>query len=116
MGHNYYRLKQVDIDGNSSLHPKVIDLQWGANGSTVTVYPNPTQGVVNIDVYATRNQLTAVKVMDMSGRVVKQVLAQSEAGMNKLSIDLGDVAQGLYTIQVYENDQLTHVERVRKSE
>jgi hypothetical protein len=54
--------------------------------------------------------------MDMSGRVVKQVLAQSETGMNKLTIDLGDVAQGLYTIQVYENDQLTHVERVRKAE
>jgi hypothetical protein len=116
LGHNYYRLKQVDIDGNFSMLPKIVDLQWGANGSTVTVYPNPTQGLVNIDVFATRNQLTAVKVMDMSGRIVKQVLAQSEAGMNKLSIDLGDVAQGLYTIQVYENDQLTHVERVRKSE
>jgi hypothetical protein len=116
LGHNYYRLKQVDIDGNNTLHPKIVDLQWGANGSTVTIYPNPTQGVVNIDVFATRNQLTAVKVMDMSGRIVKQVLAQSEAGMNKLTIDLGDVAQGLYTIQVYENDQLTHVERVRKAE
>ncbi|MBU3677769.1 MAG: T9SS type A sorting domain-containing protein, partial [Chitinophagaceae bacterium] len=78
--------------------------------------PNPTQGLVNIDVYATRNQLTGVKVLDMSGRVVKQILAQSEAGMNKLSIDLGDIAQGIYTIQVYENDQLTHVERVRKAE
>ncbi|MBU3675750.1 MAG: T9SS type A sorting domain-containing protein, partial [Chitinophagaceae bacterium] len=116
LGHNYYRLKQVDIDGNNSIHAKIVDLQWGANGNTVSVYPNPTQGLVNIDVYATRNQLTGVKVLDMSGRVVKQILAQSEAGMNKLSVDLSEIAQGLYTIQVYANDQMIHVERVRKTE
>jgi hypothetical protein len=51
----------------------------------------------------------------MSGRIVKQIEARSEAGMNKLSVDLGDVAQGIYTLQVFENGQMTFVERVRKA-
>lgn len=115
LGHNYYRLQQMDIDGKKSYHANVVDLIWGSNGSTVSVYPNPSQGVVNIDLYTVKAQNTLIKVLDMSGRIVKQIEARSEAGMNKLSVDLGDVAQGIYTLQVFENGQMTFVERVRKA-
>lgn len=115
LGHNYYRLQQVDIDGKKSYHANVVDLIWGSNGSSVSVYPNPSQGVVNIDLYTIKAQTTNIKVLDMSGRIVKQIEARSEAGMNKLSVDLGDVAQGVYTLQVFENGQMTFVERVRKT-
>jgi hypothetical protein len=115
LGHNYYRLQQHDIDGKKSYHANVVDLIWGSNGSTVSVYPNPSQGVVNIDLYTVKAQNTLIKVLDMSGRIVKQIEARSEAGMNKLSVDLGDVAQGIYTLQVFENGQMTFVERVRKT-
>jgi len=115
LGHNYYRLQQVDLDGNSAQHAKVVDLIWGANGSTVSLYPNPTKDVLNIDLYTTRVQNTTVKVLDMSGRIVKQIQARSEAGMNKLSISLGDIASGVYTVQVFENDVLSHVGKVELS-
>ena len=115
LGHNYYRLQQHDIDGKKSYHANVVDLIWGSNGSSVSVYPNPSQGVVNIDLYTVKAQNTLIKVLDMSGRIVKQIEARSEAGMNKLSVDLGDVAQGIYTLQVFENGQMTFVERVRKT-
>jgi hypothetical protein len=114
-GHNYYRLQQVDLDGNSTLNAKVVDLIWGADGSTVSLYPNPTKDVLNIDLYTTRVQNTTVKVLDMSGRIVKQIQARSEAGMNKLSISLGDIASGVYTVQVFENDVLSHVGKVELS-
>jgi hypothetical protein len=116
LGHNYYRLQQVDLDQQSTLNAKVVDLIWGTNGSTVSIYPNPTQDVLNIDLYTTKVQNTTVKVLDMSGRIVKQIQARSEVGMNKLSISLGEVAGGIYTVQVYENDQLTHVDKVRKAD
>jgi hypothetical protein len=115
LGHNYYRLQQVDLDGNSAQHAKVVDLIWGASGSTVSLYPNPTKDVLNIDLYTTRVQNTTVKVLDMSGRIVKQIQARSEAGMNKLSISLGDIASGVYTVQVFENDVLSHVGKVELS-
>jgi hypothetical protein len=115
LGHNYYRLEQVDIDGKASMHAKVVDLIWGANGSTVSLYPNPTQDVLNIDLYTSKVQNTTVKVLDMSGRVVKQMQARSEAGMNSLSISLGELASGVYTVQVYDNDKLSHVGKVKKN-
>ncbi len=116
LGHNYYRLQQVDIDNHSTMNAKVVDIIWGTNGSTVSIYPNPTQDVLNIDLYTTKVQNTTVKVLDMSGRIVKQVQARSEAGMNKLSLSLGDIASGVYTVQVFENDQLTHVSKVKKND
>jgi hypothetical protein len=116
LGHNYYRLQQVDIDNHSTMNAKVVDIIWGTNGSTVSIYPNPTQNVLNIDLYTSKVQNTTVKVLDMSGRIVKQVQARSEAGMNKLSLSLGDIASGVYTVQVFENDQLTHVSKVKKND
>jgi hypothetical protein len=82
----------------------------------VRIYPNPTQDVLNIDLYTSKVQNTTVKVLDMSSRIVKQVQARSEAGMNKLSLNLGDIASGVYTVQVFENDQLTHVSKVKKND
>ena len=116
LGHNYYRLQQVDVDNKVSVHAKIVDLIWGANGSTVSIYPNPTKDILNIDLYTTKVQNTTVKVLDMSGRTVKQVQAQSAVGMNNITISLGEFAPGLYTVQVYENDKLMQTGKVRKSE
>jgi hypothetical protein len=116
LGHNYYRLQQVDIDNHSTMNAKVVDIIWGTNGSTVSIYPNPTQDVLNIDLYTSKVQNTTVKVLDMSGRIVKQIQGRSEAGMNKLSISLGEIASGVYTVQVFENDNLTHVSKVKKND
>jgi hypothetical protein len=98
------------------MNAKVVDIIWGTNGSTVSIYPNPTQDVLNIDLYTSKVQNTTVKVLDMSGRIVKQIQGRSEAGMNKLSISLGEIASGVYTVQVFENDNLTHVSKVKKND
>jgi hypothetical protein len=116
LGHNYYRLEQVDIDNHATLNQQIVDLIWGSNGSTVSIYPNPTKDVLNIDLYTSKVQNTTVKVLDMSGRIIKQIQARSEAGMNKLSISLGDIASGIYTVQIFENDQLTQVSKVKKND
>ncbi|HMT72378.1 MAG TPA: T9SS type A sorting domain-containing protein, partial [Saprospiraceae bacterium] len=100
LGHNYYRLQQVDIDNKVSVHAQIVDLIWGANGSTVSIYPNPTTDILNIDLYATSAQNTTVKLLDMSGRVIRQVQAKSSVGMNNIQLSLGEIASGVYTVQV----------------
>ncbi|MBK9482453.1 MAG: T9SS type A sorting domain-containing protein [Bacteroidetes bacterium] len=116
LGHNYYRLQQVDIDNKVSVHAQIVDLIWGANGSTVSIYPNPTTDILNIDLYATSAQNTTVKLLDMSGRVIRQVQAKSAVGMNNIQLSLGEIASGVYTVQVYENNHLTHTSKVKKND
>ena len=114
IGHNYYRLRQTDIDGQSRLEAKVVDLIRRADGQTVRVYPNPTEGVLQVSVYEQRSTRLKLVVRDMSGRVVKTVEAQTVIGHNPLTLDLSDVAQGIYTLQCYSDGELITTERVRK--
>jgi hypothetical protein len=115
LGHNYYRLQQTDLDNKLSVHAQIVDLIWGANGSTVSIYPNPTTDILNIDLYAATAQNTTVKLLDMSGRVIKQIQAKSAVGMNNIKLSMGEITSGVYTIQVYENNTLSHTSKVKKN-
>jgi Secretion system C-terminal sorting domain/Fibronectin type III domain len=81
----------------------------------VSVYPNPTSDELNIDVVMDNETMTTVKVMDMSGRVVKQIQASTIIGQNNIKISLAELTAGLYTIQVINNDKLMNVSRVSKN-
>ena len=50
----------------------------------------------------------------MSGRTVKQIFAKSNAGMNNITISIAELASGIYTMQLFENDKLTFVQKVKK--
>jgi hypothetical protein len=114
MGHNYYRLEQVDINGTSNLYNKIIDLFRSENGTTATIYPNPAQDKLNIDLYTAKQSDVEIKIMNMYGAVVKQILATTQEGTNTLKIDLKELAKGVYTIVLQENGQRTLVEKITK--
>ncbi|MBU3675673.1 MAG: T9SS type A sorting domain-containing protein, partial [Chitinophagaceae bacterium] len=114
LGHNYYRLRQTDIDGQSKLEAKVVDLIRRAEGGSISIYPNPTEGVLQVSVYEQSAGAIKLVVRDMSGRVVKTVEAQTASGNNQLSVDLSAVAQGIYTLQCYSHGELVVTERIRK--
>ena len=116
IGHNYYRLQQVDVDGHSTYESRIVDLIWDNDGNSVTMYPNPTTDVLNIDLFATEASTTSVRISDMSGRTVKSVLLKSVAGMNNVTISLSELANGLYTVQIVTNDKLSFVQKVRKND
>lgn len=114
-GHNYYRLQQVDRDGKLSTNAQVVDLYRSNSGNEVSIYPNPVKDVLHIELYASQAQNNTIKVIDMSGRLVKQLQVSSVSGVNNLELNLTDVASGLYSIEVYANDHMMHVSRIRKS-
>jgi hypothetical protein len=116
MGHNYYRLQQVDLNGTKSYQSQIVDLIWNGDGHTVTIYPNPTSNVLHVDLYTTDAVNAVVKIMDMSGRTVKSIMARTEAGLNNLTISMTELASGLYTVQISENGVQTFVEKVRKND
>lgn len=115
-GHNYYRLEQVDLNGQHSVQSKVLDLIRTGAGSIVQLYPNPVQQTLNIEWYAEKSVVSAVKVFDMSGRMVQQIQANLQSGINTLTMDFSTMASGIYTVQLFEDDHLSFVEQVRKTQ
>jgi hypothetical protein len=78
------------------------------------VYPNPVRDVLNIEVSNSENQLTIVRLFDISGRLVKELQAQHEAGQNVMKLDLSEFANGMYTVMVFGNDKLLLSNKVDK--
>ncbi len=113
IGHNYYRLEQVDMDGKMS-YSNIIDLVWGADGSVVSIYPNPATDKLNIDVAIDKVTQMEVRLLDMSGRVVKSAVRRTAKGVNNITLSLSDVAAGVYGVQIYDNNTLIHNSKVNK--
>ena len=66
--------------------------------ATVSVYPNPsTQGDVNISLNSSTGVITGARLMDMAGRVLREVTGLS-AG--ELAMHTGDLRSGLYLVEV----------------
>jgi hypothetical protein len=109
LGHTYYRLAQVDKDGKSTLS-QVVDLFRDANGNVVNVYPNPTSSALNIELTINNTQPTILKLSDLSGRVIKEIIAIYTV----TQIDLNDVAKGIYLLQVSQDNQVISTQKVEK--
>ncbi len=90
-----YRIRQVDIDSRSK-YSEVRSVRGLDQKGTIIVYPNPTNdGKVNV-VFEDKNVIREIALIDMSGRVVKQMKNVSN---NNIVID--NLLSGMYTLRVY---------------
>lgn len=86
---NYYRLKQVDLDGKFSYSPVRLVKFTGKNVLTIT--PNPASSFVK--VYSSASPLN-INIYDQSGRkVASQVLTNGMVQFN-----ISGLAKGTYTV------------------
>ena len=111
LGHHYYRLKQVDIDGKAS-YSNTIDVQRNGVG-TCALYPNPSAGEFNLMFNAGYSSLQ-VKVYDMSGRLVRSYQKNVEQGQTHMRMQEESLADGLYTVQVIADEERLGVFRWEK--
>ncbi|TKK67945.1 T9SS type A sorting domain-containing protein [Ilyomonas limi] len=98
-GKNYYRLKRVDITGNSALSPvKLVTVQSAA---VATIFPNPTHGAVNVIINSkVKDNITAV-LTDMKGTVVHQEIIPVTAHSSQYVLHINqNLAHGLYSLQL----------------
>jgi hypothetical protein len=61
----------------------------------IRIYPNPTSGMFTVD--AEQKQLKALKIVDLSGRVVYEVSNLTES---KIDVDISNESSGSYYIQI----------------
>jgi hypothetical protein len=80
----------------------------------IRVYPNPVGDMLHIQVTNSTSASTTIKVFDLSGRKIREVRANTQIGTNDLEIDMSNVSKGIYTIQIFEDEKLTHVSKITK--
>jgi len=97
-GITQYRLKQLDIDNRSSYSLIRSVRGDGQKGKTI-VYPNPSSdGKVSI-IFEDVNGPRDISIMDVSGRVVKQM-----KGVTNNNIVIENLNAGFYTVRIVNNE------------
>ncbi len=94
-GINYYRLKQVDLDGEF-IRTAIVPVEYNVI-TKLGIYPNPTKG----QVFIQQNEypITSVELVSVGGRQIAMDFAK---GDNGVTVDCGKMATGTYTVVVVD--------------
>ena len=105
VGDNYYRLRQVDKDGRSS-YSKIVHIVFGAQ-PFILAYPNPAKNTVKIGGL---NAAASLSIIDMSGKMLHQYTATG----SDYTINIQNLAAGVYFIRVKQGNTLTTLKLVKQ--
>ncbi|MCF8256440.1 MAG: endonuclease [Flavobacteriales bacterium] len=67
---------------------------------TVGIYPNPTEGLLNMTLDMRQSDVLNVHLFDISGRSVYSHAINAPAGASQHQLDLNGTAKGVYLLQV----------------
>ena len=73
------------------------------------VYPNPSQGNLAVDINTKDDGIIQLDILNSVGGVVSQRNFAIILGKNNITVDLADLAKGLYFFRITLNGQIqTH--------
>ena len=98
-GVRYYRLKIIDNDGSykySAIRPVVFE-----EAITWEVFPNPSSGIFKLSFQVENDEAIAIKVYDISGKIIYQHISKGSGFVQQININLHDsrFANGLYLLE-----------------
>jgi hypothetical protein len=110
----YYRLKQVDNDGQFQ-YSNVVRLRFKSASFYINrIYPQPGSGIIHVDVI-NKNEKTncTMSMVNVSGAEVKSSTTTLNKGGNIINLDISSLAKGVYFLKLIANETQV-VERVIK--
>lgn len=102
----YYRLKQIDNDGRSSLS-NVVRLSYDKGSKPSIVYPNPTNGIITLSIGDPKLIGTNAELLDVAGRKLQSIPITSLSQ----NFDLTNYVNGTYIIRLKNKESLKVVKQ-----
>ncbi|MCW3085269.1 MAG: hypothetical protein JWP12_2635 [Bacteroidetes bacterium] len=105
----YFGSDTLVSDGGYNVCTGKIDMQTGiteiaADLFNMTLYPNPANEQITFDLSEAINENTIIQIKNTLGQTIKT--AQLSKGNKQLEMDIRDLAQGFYFIQLQNEGQL----------
>lgn len=107
-GINYYRLKQIDKDGNYS-YSEIRTVRFGNPGPKMVVSPNPTTHDLKIAIDGEGETIYKVQMVSASGQVIIEDEITFETHVTHL--DVSGVPPGVYSL-IAKSDNHTLIEKI----
>lgn len=93
---NYYRLKQVDFNGDF-IFSEIVSIATQSMDNNISIYPVPMQNELNV-ITASNDLIETISIYDINGKLVLQTNRQE-------NIDVSKLINGVYTIKVITDKQ-----------
>ena len=108
-----FRLKQVDFDGKFSYSPRIMATVLSADVS-LYAFPNPTDGMLNVNLGSLDNQHIILSLFDATGRKIRTLFeGDITKGSQNWKYDISTLPNGIYMLRV-ESDNSAAVVKVMK--
>jgi len=101
-GLNYYRLKQVDLDGKYT-YSAVVKVNF-ARQAGIRITPNPASTYIYVSLENV-NTTAKLQVIDLNGQLLRQEIINQNTATTTIS--LAGLAKGLYTVKLVTAEKVT---------
>jgi len=82
--------------------PEILAVANNFENSKISIYPNPSDGVVNLSISSALNKLTSATIIDVTGKIVQTLSIN-----NKTQLEFNITTKGFYFIKFYEGSNNT---------
>lgn len=100
----YYRLKQVDYNGESEIYGP-ISVNCENSQNEMIVYPNPSNGDFTLEI--TWNQpstFTQIQIIDLTGKIIQEMDLNLNVGTTQVAFNQENLQMGTYLIRIQESN------------
>lgn len=112
LGLSYYRLNEIDNNGNESVI-QIISVSCDDNNSNFIVYPNPTKNNFSVEVNLKNSIENAeIVVTDVSGKIVASKTVSLENGTTAIPFEAKELGSGTYLIYIKNVDHLKPIKLI----
>ena len=108
-GKNFYRLRQVDLDGQFALS-SIVSVNMSVNSSSVSLYPNPVLNQALVQ-YPKAVKGATYRIVSMDGRVMQTGILQENS--TQMNITMGGLKSGVYVLIINNNGE-QYQQRIQK--
>ena len=110
----YAYLRSVCNSSSSFISPWIFEFHTTSSGGrfaqtnnfSINVYPNPTNGLVNINIDVEQEDSYSIRLVDSFGKKVFEKNESLSRGEVKYQIDLTNYANGVYHLQIVNGENV----------
>ncbi|CAN5654692.1 hypothetical protein BH10BAC3_BH10BAC3_04450 [soil metagenome] len=97
---NYYRLKQIDKNGNFSFSNIVVLKNDKLMHEAFSLYPNPVTDVLNLAIAPKRSDKITFSIIDVAGRTLQTTVTHTSNSTMIIHLDVSTLPEGIYFLKI----------------
>jgi hypothetical protein len=113
-GNNYYRLKEVDLDGNF-MYSKIVSVNFGVTGqNVVAVYPNPAHESFQLQFKNMQTGKYEMSLLSPVGQVIQSrsiQVSNTASYIETVPLSSG-LAEGTYIVRLIDQQHHVYISKV----